>query len=157
MYQVYRPCIFAGKIQAIAETYGVFFSLTAVFIQMHSIASAVIFMTTYNHVFQFPSPLLAPQSGIWRSVTLLPMFCKRIVYCVLCSFNTFKEFLVQDPQCSITVAQHKYANWSQRLSVFCIFTLSKHYTWIPSCLIDAYFTLRIGQWSVSWTGKVGLF
>lgn len=54
----------AGKIQAIAETYGIFFSLTAVFIQMHAIACAIIFMASYQSVVQFPSPISLPASGV---------------------------------------------------------------------------------------------
>lgn len=65
-------CWFAGKIQAIAETYGVFFSLTAVFIQLHSISCAVVFMSSYHTVLPFPSPLILPKEGVSRCLPSFP-------------------------------------------------------------------------------------
>ena len=59
-------CICTGKIQAIAETYGIFFSLTAVFVQLHAISCAILFMTTYEGVLPFPSPTTVSGPGAYR-------------------------------------------------------------------------------------------
>lgn len=56
----------AGRVQAIAETYGIFFSLTAVFTQLHAIACAIVFMTTYQSVLRFPHPVTVPNRGLTR-------------------------------------------------------------------------------------------
>ena len=57
----------AGKVQAIAETYGLYFSLAAVVVQLHSIACAIIFMTTYEGMITFPAPVAVRHPAFLRA------------------------------------------------------------------------------------------
>lgn len=65
--------MYAGKLQAASEAFGLFFASGAFHVQLHAAASAVAFMSKYADRVPFPKPVLAPQKPVWlrTSIALL--------------------------------------------------------------------------------------
>lgn len=51
----------AGKLQALAEVFGLFFGSSCLLVQLHSMAAAIAFMTKYAERIPFIAPVLMPE------------------------------------------------------------------------------------------------
>ena len=54
----YSMC--AGKLQAMAEVFGLYFGTSCLLVQLHSMAAALSFMTKYAGRIPFPAPVTVP-------------------------------------------------------------------------------------------------
>ena len=50
----------AGKIQAAADAFGLFFGAGALLVQLHALCAAIVFMSRHAERVPFPSPVLLP-------------------------------------------------------------------------------------------------
>lgn len=50
----------AGKLQAMAEVFGLYFGTSCLLVQLHSMAAALSFMTKYAGRIPFPAPITVP-------------------------------------------------------------------------------------------------
>lgn len=59
-FQNEHSLVSAGKLQALAEVFGLFFGTSSLLVQLHSMAAAINFMTKYAERIPFCAPVLMP-------------------------------------------------------------------------------------------------